>query len=179
MEYGGVQPPHLHLSTFWDEGNNLYEDLNPEVYGPDGGRPVFWDGKTPLDGDAGKRFILLEETLRNFEEELSGWETTREIEEVKGSLLESYRSMEHSRPEKIQESEHFQGLKNYLKRIILKDKRFIPGTGPYSLMLKILSYSTNPKQKVILTLPFIAPGLEKIYRRAVYEEGRFLPLVPP
>ena len=46
-------------------------------------------------------------------------------------------------------------------------------------MLKILSYSTDPIQKVILTLPFIAPGLETVYRKTIYEEGQFLTILPP
>jgi len=45
-------------------------------------------------------------------------------------------------------------------------------------MLKILSYSTDPSQKVILTLPFIAPGLETVYRKTIYEEGQFLTILP-
>jgi len=45
-------------------------------------------------------------------------------------------------------------------------------------MLKLLGYSTDEEQKVILTLPFIAPGLEKSYKKPVFEEGVFYRLVP-
>jgi hypothetical protein len=178
-EYGGVQPPHLHLSSFWDEGKGPYENLNPEKFGPDGGRPVYWDGASPLDVEPEKRVLLLGQTLRNLEEELSGWEKTREEEEAKETLLELSRSLGHPAPEKIQESKHFQTLKGYLKKTVLEQKKFGPGTGAYSLMLKIVSYSTDPRQEVILTLPFIAPGLERFYRRTVYEEGEFLTIAPP
>jgi hypothetical protein len=46
------------------------------------------------------------------------------------------------------------------------------------MMLKILGYSTDENQKIILTLPFIAPGLEAFYRKPVYEEGGFFNLIP-
>jgi hypothetical protein len=45
-------------------------------------------------------------------------------------------------------------------------------------MLKILGYSTDENQKIILTLPFVAPGLEGFYKKAVYEEGEFFNLIP-
>jgi len=60
-----------------------------------------------------------------------------------------------------------------LKKITLEERKFPPGTGPYSLMLEILGYSTDENQKVILTLPFMAQGMEGIYRRPVYESGEF------
>jgi hypothetical protein len=41
------------------------------------------------------------------------------------------------------------------------------------MMLKIVGYSTSQNQKVILTLPFIPPGLEKAYQKPVYEDGPF------
>jgi hypothetical protein len=45
-------------------------------------------------------------------------------------------------------------------------------------MMKIVGYSTDEKQEVILTLPFIAPGLEKTYKKPVYEGGPFYHLTP-
>ena len=50
--------------------------------------------------------------------------------------------------------------------------------GLYSMTLKSLGYSTNENQKIILTLPFIATGLEVFYRKTVYKEGGFFNLVP-
>jgi len=41
-------------------------------------------------------------------------------------------------------------------------------------MLKIVGYSMPEKQEIILTLPFIAPGLENMYKKPVYEQGEFL-----
>lgn len=177
-EYGGVQPPHLHLSAFWDDEEKPYENLNPERYGPDGGRPIFWDGKTHLDVDPEKRLFLLFRTLQNFEEEMAEWPETQEISEVKGNLREFYRSLEGQEVANILSSKHFHDLRSYLKKATMEQKKFIPGTGPYSLMLKVVSYSTDPKQKVILTLPFIAAGLEKLYRSTVYEEGPFFHILP-
>ena len=79
---------------------------------------------------------------------------------------------------KILDSEHFQGLRALLKKVILEEKRYPPGTRPYSMMLKILGYSTDENQEIILTLPFVAPSLEGFYKKAVYEEGGFFNLVP-
>jgi len=57
--------------------------------------------------------------------------------------------------------------------VILEGKKYLPGSTPYSMMLKIVGYSTSQKQKVILTLPFIPPGLERTYQKPVYEDGPF------
>ena len=69
-EYGYVQPPHLHLSFhYWDHGKRTLEPLDPEKYGIDGARPIFWDGKTILDMEPAKRLPMLELTLKHFEED--------------------------------------------------------------------------------------------------------------
>jgi len=177
-EYGGVQPPHLHLSTFWDDGKNPYRNLNLEKYGPDGGRPVFWDGVTPLDTDPGMRLLLLSQALRDFEENGEEWKGTAEAAEARANLLEFTRSLGRPASQKILASKPFQALKAYLQRIVREQKRFVPGSAAYSLMLKVFSYSTDPGQEVILTLPFIAPGLEGLYRETIFEEGPFLKIPP-
>jgi hypothetical protein len=100
------------------------------------------------------------------------------MSEVKGNLSEFYRSLELREGADILSSKHFHDLRAYLKKTTMEQKKFIPGTGPYSLMLKVVSYSTDPKQKVILTLPFIPAGLEKLYRRTAYEEGPFFHILP-
>jgi len=178
-EYGGIQPPHLHLSAFWDDGNYPYQNLDPEKLGPEGGRPIFWDGRVFMDAEPKKRLSLLNQTLQYLESEMAEWVEGEGLEEFKGNLREYSLSMGRLKDEDFLESKHFQDLKTYLKKTILEQKKFIPGSGPYSLMLKILSYSTDPSQKVILTLPFIAPGLETVYRKTVYEEGQFLTILPP
>ena len=78
----------------------------------------------------------------------------------------------------ILDSRPFQDLRALLKKVTLEEKRYRPGTRPYSMMLKILGYSTDENQKIILTLPFVAPGLEGFYKKAVYEEGEFFNLIP-
>jgi hypothetical protein len=58
---GWAQPPHLHFALYrWNEARRNIDDLDPDKYGIDGGRPVFWDGKTRLDARAGDRPALLE-----------------------------------------------------------------------------------------------------------------------
>lgn len=177
-EYGGVQPPHLHFSAFWDDGKRPYQDLNPEKFGPDGGRPVFWDGETPLDTEPEARPFLLARALRDFERDGRGWEGTAAAAEARGTLLEFARSMGDPAPQKILESKAFQALKSHLREAVLEGKRFPPGSAAYRLMLKVFSYSTDPGQRVILTLPFIAPGLETVYRESVFEKGQFLTILP-
>jgi hypothetical protein len=177
-EYGGIQPPHLHLSAFWDDGIHPYENLDPEKFGPDSGHPIFWDGRTHLDVEPEKRLSWLGRTLQDLEMELERWPEGDGIGEVKKNLLELNRSIENPVEGKILDSKYFQDLKAYLKKIVLEQKKFIPGTDPYSLMLKVMGYSTDPKQKVILTLPFIAPGLKERYHQTVFEQGQFLTILP-
>ena len=79
---------------------------------------------------------------------------------------------------RILDSKHFHDMRAVLRRVVLEQKRFLPGTRPYSMMLKILGYSTQEEQKVILTLPLIAPGLLNIYKKPRYEDGTFFNLLP-
>lgn len=72
------------------------------------------------------------------------------------------------------DSKHFHDMRALLKRVTLEQKKYIPGTRPYSMMLKIVGYSTDEKQKIILMLLFISPELVSKYRRPVYEQGEFL-----
>jgi hypothetical protein len=178
-EYGYVQPPHLHLSLYYlNSKSNTMAYLDPEKHGIDGGKPVFWDGKTLLDVEVEKRVALLEFTLGNLSEELRSWSETPELDQLKGTLMEHHKLSGSPKGKKILDSKQFQDMRALMKRVVLEGKRYPPGTGPYTLMLKILGYSTDEKQKVILTLPFIAPGLAKIYKKPVFEEGAFYHLVP-
>jgi hypothetical protein len=60
-------------------------------------------------------------------------------------------------------------MRALLKRVTLEQNKYIPGTRPYSMMLKIVGYSVPESQKIILMWPLIAPGLESKYRKLVYE----------
>jgi hypothetical protein len=179
MEYRWVQPPHLHITLYYiNFKTNTMAYLDPDKYGIDGGKPVFWDGETPLDGEANKRASKLELTLYNFKEELDRWPKRSDVEELRGQLMEYAHLIGDAKGRKILDSKHFQDLRALLKKVTLENGRYRPGTRPYSMMLKILGYSTDENQKVILTLPFIAPGLQALYRKAVYEEGSFFNLIP-
>ena len=92
--------------------------------------------------------------------------------------MEYYRLLGDAKGRKILDSKHFQDMRALLKKVTLEEKAYRPGTRPYSLMLKILGYSTDENQKIVLTLPFIAPGLKGFYRKPVYEEGGFFDLIP-
>jgi hypothetical protein len=179
MEDRWIQPPHLHITLYYiNFKSNTMVYLDPEKHGIDGGKPVFWDGETPLDGEANKRASKLEFTLRRGREELKLWPASPDLEELRGSLLEYAHLLGDATGRRILDSKHFQDLRVLLKKVTLDEKRYRPGTKPYSLMLKILGYSTDENQKVILTLPFIAPGLQALYRKSVYEEGGFFNLIP-
>ena len=116
--------------------------------------------------------------MRRFREELELWPSSPDLEELRGGLLEYAHLLGEAKGRKILDSKHFQDLRALLKKVTLGEGRYRPGTRPYSMMLKILGYSTDENQKIILTLPFIAPGLETFYRKPVYEEGGFFDLVP-
>jgi hypothetical protein len=178
-EYGWTQPPHLHLSYYYlNPETNTLAYLDPEKYGVDGGKPVFWDGETPLDGEVNGRLSKLELTLENFRKDLDLWPQTKELGELSVTLLNYAHLLRQVKGKKILDSKHFQDMKALLKKVTLQEKRYLPGTRPYTTMLKILGYSTDEKQEVILTLPFIAPGLEKKYKKTVYEEAMSFTLVP-
>jgi hypothetical protein len=176
-EYESLQPPHLHLSLYyWDGGKRNLENLDPEKYGLDGGKPVFWDGETVLDVRPGRRIVLLENTLSLLHTELEGWPETPELRELKGVLNEYHRLVDGRKGQAILDSKHFHDMRSLLKRVVLDEKKYLPGTGPYRLMLRTVGYSTEEKQKIILTLPFISPGLSGRYRKSAYEQGPFLML---
>ncbi len=178
-EYGWVQPPHLHVSLYFlNFKSNTLAYLDPEKFGIDGGRPVFWDGETLLDGKAEERTTKLELTLRDFIKELHHWPKDLELEELKGLLLEHYHLLGKKEGHPLIDSKHFHDLRALLKKVTLEEKKVLPGTKPYRLMLKILGYSTNENQKIILTLPFIAPTLRENYKKTIYEEGSFFNLIP-
>jgi hypothetical protein len=173
-EFGWVQPPHLHFALYrWNEAKRSVEDLDPEKYGVDGGRPVFWDGRALLDARSTDRPALLEKSLMDFGEKLRNWGEGEGLEEPRGVLTEYSHLIGKTNGREILNSKHFHDMRSYLRKITLEDGRFTPGTGPYRLMLEILGYSTDEKQKVILSLPFIAQGLERMYKRPVYENGSF------
>jgi len=179
IEYRWVQPPHLHVTLYYiNFKSNTMVYLDPEKHGIDGGKPVFWDGETHLDGEVDKRLSKLELTLDKFKEELDLWPKSSDVEELRGQLMEYCHLLGEAKGRKILDSRHFQDLRALLKKVTLEERRYRPGTGPYSMMLKILGYSTDENQKIILTLPFIAPGLEALYRKPDYEEGGFFNLIP-
>jgi hypothetical protein len=178
-EYGYRQPPHLHYSLYyWEKGRRNLENLDPEKFGIDGGRPVFWDGKTRLDMGPEERLSHLEETLEGLEETLVQWPRTGELQELGGTLTEHYHLFKGSRGKQILDSKHFHDFRALLKRKILEEKKYSPGTEPYKMMLKVLGYSTDEKQRVLLTLPFISPDLKGVYKKPVFGDGPFLKFLP-
>jgi len=163
-----LQPPHLHITLYYlNYENRTLAYLDPEKFGLDGGRPVFWDGETALDIEKEKRISRLELTLENLEKETEGWPKMSDFDQLKGSVIEYGRLLTGITGKKILDSKHFHDLRALLKKVTLEEKRFLPGTRPYSLMLKVIGYSMDENQEVILTLPFIAPGLTEFYKRAV------------
>lgn len=161
-----IQPPHLHLTLYYlNQRNRTMAYLDPEKFGLDGGRPVFWDGETILDIEKEKRILKLELTLGTLVREVESWPTTSELDELKGQVIEYGHLLSGVKGNKILGLKHFQDLRALLKKVTLEEKRFIPGTRPYSLMLKVVGYSMDESQEVILTLPFIAPELVNLYKK--------------
>jgi len=161
-----VHPPHLHITLYYlNIKNRTMAYLDPEKYGLDGGRPVFWDGETVLEVEPEERISRLELTLKNLEQELNPWPMPSALDELGGNLMEYGRLVAGVKGKRILDSKHFHDLRAALKRVTLEEKRFIPGTRPYSLMLKVVGYSMDEQQKIILTLPFIAPGLANVYKK--------------
>ena len=168
IKNGFVHPPHLHLTLYYfNIKNRTMAYLDPEKFGLDGGRPVFWDGETVLDVEPEERISRLELTLENLEQELNLWPKISELDKLGGNLMEYGRLLDGEKGRRILDSKHFHDLRAVLKRVTLEEKRFIPGTRPYSLMLKVVGYSMDEQQEIILTLPFIAPGLVNVYEKLV------------
>jgi hypothetical protein len=168
LEYWFAQPPHLHMSLHRRKptGQGL-EELDPDRFGIDGGRPVFWDGETPLDVAPRNRLGLLEKTLRALPDETAAWTGTADLGETAGRLTEYARLTGKPRGKEILDLPAFQDLRTFLKKVTLENKTYLPGSAPYSLMLRVLGYSTDERQPLILTLPFIAPGLQTHYGKLV------------
>ena len=176
-EFGWMQPAHLHFSLYhFNREKKRLDNIDPDKYGLEGGRPVFWDGRTRLDTRVEQRVSNLEGTLDRFDRELDLWPKTPELEELKGTLLEQRQQLRNVKGRNILDSKYFVELRTLLKEVTVEEKRYLPGSEPYAMMLKILAYSTEPSQKVILTLPFIAPGLGQMYHRPVFGEGSFYTL---
>jgi hypothetical protein len=160
------QPPHLHITLYYlNYGSRTLAYLDPDKFGLDGGHPVFWDGETVLDIEAEKRISRLELTMANLKQEIEGWPKTSEWSELGGNLMEYGHLLANASGRRVLDSKYFHDLRALLKKITLEEKRFIPGTRPYSLMLKVVGYSMDESQEVILTLPFIAPGVVDLYKK--------------
>ncbi|MBW1784308.1 MAG: hypothetical protein JRL30_26650 [Deltaproteobacteria bacterium] len=177
--YNGFQRPHLHFElNFWDRVNRIMDQIDPEKYGPDGGKPIFWDGETDLDMDFYKRVEALEKTIKNLDGELKSWpKGEHDLEQLGGNLGTYGGYLKDADWAAILDSKHFHDMRELLKREILgksKETKHIPGTKPYSLMVKILGYSAD--QDVVLTLPFISPELVSRYKEPVYKQGEFVPV---
>jgi hypothetical protein len=167
LENRYFQPPHLHITLYYlNYGRRTLAYLDPEKFGLDGRRPVFWDGETILDIEKEKRNLMLELILKNLKQEIEGWPKAYGLEELGGNVVEYGHLLGGVKGKKILDSKHFHDLRDLLKRTTLEEKRFLPGSRPYSLMLKVVGYSMDESQEVILTLPFIAPGLVNFYKKA-------------
>ncbi len=162
-----VHPPHLHITLYYlNRRNGTMAYLDPEKFGLDGGKPVFWDGETSLDVEPQERIFHLELTLKNLSQELHHWQGEFILEELRGNVMEHAGYLSGMKGKEIIDSKHFQEMRSLLRKVVLEEKRFPPGTRPYALMLKVVGYSMDENQEIILTLPFIAPSLVTLYRTA-------------
>jgi len=117
IEYGWVQPPHLHFALYrWKDAKRNIEDLDPDKYGVDGGRPVFWDGRALLDARSTDRLSLLEKSFTNFEESILRWREGGCLEEPQGILKDYFRLIGKTKGREILNSKHFHDMRSYLKK---------------------------------------------------------------
>ena len=183
----GIMPYHLHFGLQkWNYSKNKSAFIDPDIQGPDPdgagpdrGLPVYWDGKTKLDFDPEVRHMYLERTVKELGKEMESMpKGDHDLEELKGNLNEDLRLMGSIGSRKIADSFNFQNMREMLKNVTLDAPldglMYKPGDPIYSIMLRIVGYSTPEKQKIIFTLPYIAPGLEHLYKEPVLEDGQFL-----
>ena len=172
-DFGGTQPYHLHFSLYrWklhlvslkkDEYKGKFVD--PEQFGPDKGKPIYWDLETDLDMVPTARLMGLERTIKGIPQELESWpQGNHDLDELKGKIAEYHGRIGNATRMEILDSPAFHDMRALLKGEILEKSRttkHIPGTRPYSLMLKTLGYSSID-QNLVLTLPFPSPDLARM-----------------
>ena len=167
----GYQPPHLDLRiakmedagpSSKGEGFRTYKSplpgLDPFTLGIDGGRPVYWDGKTKIIKDI--NLINKKAGLEQFLDTLGSRLKDSDLDkETVKELLDRY-----NKPDE---------LKEYIGMRVLQKKKgqngaaryeFMPGSLMYSLMLEL--YIRTSKQEFIAMLPFIFPPLKETYQKA-------------
>ena len=153
--------PQLHLGMHTGSQEN-YGFVDPEQYGPDKGKPIYWDLETDLDMVSTARLMGLEKTIKGIPQELESWpQGEHDLDELKGNISEYYGRIGNATRMEILDSAAFHDMRALLKGEILeksKTTKHVPGTRPYSLMLKTLGYSSID-QNFVLTLPFPSPDL--------------------
>ena len=162
-EFGGIQPDHLHFALYHKvSATEKAKDIDPEKHGPDKGKPIYWDLETDLDMVPSARLMGLERTIKGLPQELESWpQGEHDLDELRGKVYEYYGKIGNATRMEILDSIAFQDMRALLKGEILeksKTTKYVPGTRPYSLMLKILGYSSID-QNLVLTLPYPSPDL--------------------
>ena len=169
-DFGGTQPYHLHFGLYRRKlhlvslKKEKYKGkwVDPEQYGPDKGKPIYWDLETDLDLVSTARLMELERTINGIPQELESWpHGDHDLDELKGNISEYQGRIGSVTRMEILDSAAFHDMRALLKDEILgksKTTKYVPGTRPYSLMLKILGYSSID-QNFVLTLPFPSPDL--------------------
>ena len=162
-DFGGIQRDHLHFGLYHKPlSTEKGEYVDPEEYGPDKGPPIYWDLETDLDMVSSARLMGLERTIKGLPRELESWpQGEHDLGELKGKIFEYHGSIGNATRMEILDSAAFHDMRALLKGEILeksKTTKYVPGTRPYSLMLKILGYSSIDQNPVV-TLPYPSPDL--------------------
>lgn len=155
---GNRYEPHLHFSIRIDAPG-----LDPFKHGIDGGRPIYWDGVTPIDSYAkileGKGDKRVPESRKD--EVLAGLDgRLRGQDELDKTTVDELRKRGND----------IHALRDYLGYKVLQKKNvngkvgyeFMPGSLMYSLMLQ--AYNATSKKEFIAMLPFIFPPLKGRYQ---------------
>jgi len=116
---GSAGAPHLHHGLYFKGKKN---PIDPEKYGIDGGKPVFWDCETELDMPSYQRVYELEKVIKNLEKGLQLWSKgNHDLGELKGNILELSKHLKDSSWGGILDSKHFHDMRDLLKRRIISE----------------------------------------------------------
>ncbi len=154
------------------ERNTIDSDYRKDAY------PVFWDCWTLLDFKQRNQFPLLRSAIANLEGYTQKWTKDHDTQEIAGKLVELAKGIGKVSDAEIISSSKFSDMKDIVRKAVLEpqkeQKKFGPGSGPYTAMLQILGYGKEVSQGCIATLPFIPPALLHLYKVPQYTQGILL-----
>jgi hypothetical protein len=106
------------------------------------------------------------------------WAKDHDTQELAGNLVELINQMGDISGHDMYRHAKLQDIKSLLRKAVLEpskeNKKFAPGSGPYTAMLQVFAYSRPLSQSNVLTLPFIPKELLHLYHPPVFDQGLWL-----